>query len=44
MNYTYRYGLVFWKEQIPKYDFDFFRKNIVSAEADVMIYIRCNSK
>ena len=43
VNYTYRYRLGFRKEQIYKGDFDFFRKNIFSAETDVIFYVTSNT-
>ena len=43
INYTYRYGLVFWKKHIHKDGFNIFRKNIFSAKTDVVFYITCNT-
>ena len=38
-----RYGFGFWKEQIHKDNFDFFRRNISSVEIDFIFYITCNT-
>ena len=43
INYTCRYWLGFWKEQIHRDDFYFFRKKIFSAETDAMFYITCST-